>query len=212
MFICIIKQYLSNIWSSIKHEQFNQQWGWIEKIHRLLKRWIYIYINIYKYTYMYIHINIYILYNTLYYTLYIICYILYVLYIYILYTNIHIYMDIYTYMYYIYYIYFFIIYIYIYIIYIQGIIQEFNSNTLWCELYSLPYSSYYRIKTVCSCWVWKLSNDACPLNLVPSASFLTQCDWLEKKTAQSLCVRKEALGARMMPTKTMVRHYVIGNA
>ena len=131
-------------------------------------------------------------------------------YIYIYYIQIYIYTYIYIHICIIDIIYFFLLYIYI--MYIQGIIQEFNSNTLWCELYSLPYSSYYRIKTVCSCWVWKLSNDACPLNLVPSASFLTQCDWLEKKTAQSLCVRKEALGARMMPTKTMVRHYVIGNA
>ena len=75
----------------------------------------------------------------------------------------------------------------------------------------LPYSSYcfpyfYRMKTVCSCWVWKLSKDACPINLVSSASFLTQSDWLKKKASQSLCVRKTALGTKLMPTKTMVRH------
>ena len=68
------------------------------------------------------------------------------------------------------------------------------------------------MKTVCSCWVWKLSNDACSLNLVPSVSFLTQRDWLEKKADQSIFVRKEALGTRLMPTKPMVRCYVISNA
>ena len=67
------------------------------------------------------------------------------------------------------------------------------------------------MKIVCSCWVWKLSNVACPLNLVPSASFLIQSDWLQKAD-QSLCVRKEALGTRLIPTKTMVRCYVIGIA
>ena len=34
-----------------------------------------------------------------------------------------------------------------------------------------------RTKPVCSCLVWKLSNDACPLNLIPSASFLMQSNW-----------------------------------
>ena len=74
------------------------------------------------------------------------------------------------------------------------------------------FPTSYHMKTVCSCWVWKLSNDACPLNLVPSAFFLTQNDWLEKKADQWLCVRKDTLGTRMLPTETMVRHYVIGNA
>ena len=63
----------------------------------------------------------------------------------------------------------------------------------------------YHIKTVCSCWVLKPSINACLLNLVPSASFLTQSDWLEKKADQLLCICKEALGTRLMPTKTMVR-------
>ena len=73
------------------------------------------------------------------------------------------------------------------------------------------FPTSYRMKTVCSCWVWKLSNDACPLNLVPSASFLTQSDWLEMTADQSLCIKKKALGTKLMPTKTMVRPYVIGN-
>ena len=44
-----------------------------------------------------------------------------------------------------------------------------------------------------------------PLNLVSSAFFLMQSDWLEKKADQLHCVRKEALKMRLMPTKTMVR-------
>ena len=68
---------------------------------------------------------------------------------------------------------------------------------------ALPTS--YRKKTVCFCWVWKLSNDGCPFNLIPSASFLTHSDWLEQKADQLLCLRKEALGMRVTPTKTMVR-------
>ena len=67
------------------------------------------------------------------------------------------------------------------------------------------FPTSYRMKAVCSCWVWKLSNDACLLNLVPIAFFLTQSDWLEKKADQSLYVRKEALTTRFMPIKTMVR-------
>ena len=35
---------------------------------------------------------------------------------------------------------------------------------------------------------------------------------MEKKADQSLCVTKEALETRLMPTKTIVRRYVIGNA
>ena len=66
------------------------------------------------------------------------------------------------------------------------------------------FPTSYLMKSVCS-WVWKLSYDAFPRNLVTSASFLTQSDWLEKKADQSLCVRKEALGTRLMPMKTMVR-------
>ena len=62
-----------------------------------------------------------------------------------------------------------------------------------------------------SCWVWKLSNVACPLNLGHSASFLMRSDWLEKKVDQWLCIRKEALGTRLMPTNTMVRCYIITN-
>ena len=55
----------------------------------------------------------------------------------------------------------------------------------YCFPYFLPYKN-------CSFWVWKLSNDACTLNLVPSASFLMQSYWLEKKTDQLLFIRKEA--------------------
>ena len=89
-------------------------------------------------------------------------------------------------------------------IYSNFFILNFSLNVL------LPYSSYcfpyfYLMKTVCSCWSWKLSNNACSLNLLPSGSFLTQSNWLEKKVDQSLCVRKEALGTRLMSTKIMVR-------
>ena len=80
----------------------------------------------------------------------------------------------------------------------------------FCTL-ATTFPTFYFMKTVCSCRVWKLSNDACPLNLIPSASFLTQNDWLEKKADQSLWIKKEALGTRVMPTKTMVRSYIIGN-
>ena len=38
-----------------------------------------------------------------------------------------------------------------------------------------------------------------------------QSNSLEKKADQLLCVRKEALGTRLMPKKTMVRRCVIGN-
>ena len=54
------------------------------------------------------------------------------------------------------------------------------------------FPTSYRNQTVCSDWVWKLNNNACPLNLIPSTSFLTQSDLLEKKADQLLCVRKEA--------------------
>ena len=73
------------------------------------------------------------------------------------------------------------------------------------------FPTSYHIKTVCSCWVWKPSNNACLLNLVPSASFLTQSNWLEKKADQSFCFRKEALGTRLILIKTMVRRQVISN-
>ena len=43
------------------------------------------------------------------------------------------------------------------------------------------FPTNYLIKTACSCWVWKASNNACLLNLLPSASFVMQSDWLEKK-------------------------------
>ena len=67
------------------------------------------------------------------------------------------------------------------------------------------FPTSYHINTVCSSWVLKPSNNACLLNLVPSASFLTQTNWLEKKADQSLCIRKEALETRLIPTKTMLR-------
>ena len=61
----------------------------------------------------------------------------------------------------------------------------------FCIATAFPTSS--RMKTVCFCWVWKLSNDACPCNLFPSASFLTQSNWLKKKANQSpisLCLER----------------------
>ena len=45
----------------------------------------------------------------------------------------------------------------------------------FCTL-ATAFPTSYRMKT-CSCWVWKLSYDACPLSLVTNASFLTQSDW-----------------------------------
>ena len=88
-------------------------------------------------------------------------------------------------------------------------------TSAWMFFYhalATAFTTSCHTKTVCCCWVWKLSNDACPLNLIPSASFLTQSDWLEKKNNQSFCIRKETLGTRLMPTKTMVRWQVISNA
>ena len=81
----------------------------------------------------------------------------------------------------------------------------FFFHTLECSFFHTAFPTSYHIKISCSCWVWKPSNNECLLNLVPSASFLTQSNWLEKKVDQSLYVRKEALGTRLMPTKTMVR-------
>ena len=80
----------------------------------------------------------------------------------------------------------------------------------FCTLANASPTSYH-IKTVCFCWVLKPSNNVCLLNLVPSASFLTQSNWLDKKADQSLCIRKEALGTRLIPTKTMLRGQVISN-
>ena len=83
------------------------------------------------------------------------------------------------------------------------------------HLYSILASAFhtYHMKTVCSCWVWKLSNVACPLNLILRASFLMHSDWLEKKANQLLCIRKAERShgkMRVMPTKkTMVRCYCI---
>ena len=62
------------------------------------------------------------------------------------------------------------------------------------------FPTSYCMKNICFCWVWKSSNDVCPLNQIRSASFLTGSDWLKKKTDQLLCVRKEALRTRLKPT------------
>ena len=67
------------------------------------------------------------------------------------------------------------------------------------------FPTFYHIKTVCSCGGLKPSNKTCLISLVLSAFFLTQSDWLEKKADQSLCITKEALGTRLIPTKTMVK-------
>ena len=40
----------------------------------------------------------------------------------------------------------------------------------FCTL-STAFLTSYHLKIVCSCWVWKLSNHACPLNSVPSALY-----------------------------------------
>ena len=82
---------------------------------------------------------------------------------------------------------------------------------LFFRTLATAFLTSYRMKTICSCWVWKLSSDACQLNLVSSASFLTQSDWFEKKVDQLLCIRKVVLGIRLMPTKTMIKHYIISN-
>ena len=52
-----------------------------------------------------------------------------------------------------------------------------NYPSAWMFLFrtlATTFPTFYRMKTACSFWVWKLSNDACPLNLVPTASFLTR--------------------------------------
>ena len=81
-------------------------------------------------------------------------------------------------------------------------------TSAWMFFFYTPASAFptsYHMKTVCSCWVLKPSNNACLLNLVHRASFLTQSDWLEEKVGQLLCIRKEALEATLIPTKNMVR-------
>ena len=54
---------------------------------------------------------------------------------------------------------------------------ETNYPSAWMFLFrtlATTFPTFYCMKTACSFWVWKLSNDACPLNLVPIASFLTR--------------------------------------
>ena len=58
------------------------------------------------------------------------------------------------------------------------------------------FPTCHHIKTIFSGSGLKPTNNACLLNLVHSASFPTQGNWLEKKANQSLCIRKEALGIR----------------
>ena len=73
------------------------------------------------------------------------------------------------------------------------------------------FPTSYHIQIVCFFLVSKPSNNAFLLNLVPSASFLTQSDWLEKKANKSLYIRTEGVGTRLIPAKSMVRRYVISN-
>ena len=54
------------------------------------------------------------------------------------------------------------------------------------------FPTSWHIKTFCSCLVWKASNNSSLLNIVSSASLLTQSDWMEKKANQSFCIRKKA--------------------
>ena len=42
--------------------------------------------------------------------------------------------------------------------------------SFFCTL-ATAFPTSYHMKTVCSCWVWKLSNDSCSLNHVPSALY-----------------------------------------
>ena len=66
------------------------------------------------------------------------------------------------------------------------------------------------MKTVCSCWVWKLRcMPTEPCSPVPTASFQMLNNWLEKIADQSLWVRKEALGLMLMSIMTMIRCYII---
>ena len=76
--------------------------------------------------------------------------------------------------------------------------MQTNYPLVWMFFFTTLATAFptsYHINAVCSCWVWKFSNDSCPLNLVPSVSFLTQGDWLEKKADQLLCIRKEKVDA-----------------
>ena len=73
--------------------------------------------------------------------------------------------------------------------------KQTNYSLAWVFFFrtlATAFATSYCMKTVCSCWVWKL---------VPSASFIMQSDWQEKKVDQLLCVRKVALGMRFMPLK-----------
>ena len=73
----------------------------------------------------------------------------------------------------------------------------------FCDL-ATAFPTSYCMETVCTCWVW--TQQWCmPTQPCPSASFLMQSNWLEKKANQLLCIRKEALGTRLMFTKAMVR-------
>ena len=62
------------------------------------------------------------------------------------------------------------------------------------------FPTSYRLKTVCSCWVWKLSNDACPLNRIPSAELYPStfadlhCSWRIEFSMKD-CVRTLAFAA-----------------
>ena len=60
------------------------------------------------------------------------------------------------------------------------------AQMLFLRIVVTVFPTSYRMKSVCSCWVWKLSNDACLPNLIPSASFLKQSDSLEEKADQLL--------------------------
>ena len=65
---------------------------------------------------------------------------------------------------------------------------SFGLNVLL--LYSSYCFPYFLLYENCSCWVWKLSIVASPLNLIPSAFFITQSDWLEKKADHFMSIIK----------------------
>ena len=53
------------------------------------------------------------------------------------------------------------------------------------------FPTSYHIKSVCSCWVLKPSNNTCLLNLVPSASFLIESDSWRRKLINCSALEKK---------------------
>ena len=79
-------------------------------------------------------------------------------------------------------------------------------------LHSLYCFSYFLLYENCL-FLLSLKTQQCCMPTKPrSQFFFPNAERLQKKDDQSLCIRKQALGTRLIATKTMVRCYVISNA